>query len=1117
MGELILVVIALLLGGVMGWVAFFRTLSLSSEVKSLRTEIEQLTSGSVVTAPSTATPASQSSPDAESQPSEPEIEERAEATTPEPIIDNPSASEPAVRGPEKVEVERPWRDAIAAREITEDNTEKLNQFSGAAAPSSDRGLEERLAGNWLIWLGGATLMLGGAFLLKSAIDAGFFGPGMRIFSALCAGAAMIGASEWLRRTEPDANNETTDESSAQQALNQLQGNSLAPPVLAAAGGATLYGAIFAAYGLYSMLPSLVALVLLAAACGGMVVLAALHRAPLVAGLGLAGAYISPILTASGEPSPDALMLYVYGVSAAGLIVARIMSWRSISYAALVGGMLWPFLLIAAPSGDIPLSLYIYPPAYLLLAAFVAWDEVDAPVDMSVLINKGLTGLSVSLAAFYIATVSVIALAFLVTLKFEAAPQAVLMWGAISILTLVGARRREAFSLSPHAVFFAVLLLTAFTDFGEWFSQTMTALGFAALFGGGGLALMMVRVEKGPAASLVAFAPIAFLAALFHQAGQPSGAILWSIAALGLVCASVLVLSALMRRSGGPDAHPGASSVLVLGAALASTLSVAMYADGFMMSVGIALQAPLLVWLWRRFDLPALKYAAGILAGIATVRLFWLPEVLGDDFGVLPILNWLLVAYLAPAVGFWVSAMWLRGGGLEKNSRILQGLEGGAIALFAAFVTLQIRHLMNDGAIDRFEYSLLEVSLQTINWVSIAAFLRWRFGNELTLIRRASELVLIGLAAVHMLLFNLSGLNPWWGGGPQVHGPLIFNMLAVAYLMPAAAFAGLAYATQRSNALLQARAAGLFAALLSYVWLILSIRHSFHAPNLSLGGVSDAEAWAYSTATILYGTLLLVVSAFRRSAMLCLTGLGAQGLAVCIALIFGIAGLMEASLQAVNWILIAIFFHWRFGDGLTAVFRFAKFGLISLAVAYIWIFNLLALSPWWSDGPQVHGTPVFNLLAVAYLMPAAAFAALAFMARRSSVLAEARAAGLFAAFLLYVWLVLSIRHAFHAPILSGGNVGDAESWAYSIGTILYGTLLLIAGAFRRSAVLRFAGLGALMLAVCKVFLFDMAGLDGVWRASSFLGLGAALVGIAVLYQRLLAPMLAKDERKNAAGT
>ena len=37
---------------------------------------------------------------------------------------------------------------------------------------------------------------------------------------------------------------------------------------------------------------------------------------------------------------------------------------------------------------------------------------------------------------------------------------------------------------------------------------------------------------------------------------------------------------------------------------------------------------------------------------------------------------------------------------------------------------------------------------------------------------------------------------------------------------------------------------------------------------------------------------------------------------------------------------------------------------------------------------------------------------------------------------------------------------------------------------------------------KVFLFDMAGLTGAYRALSFIGLGLVLVGIGLVYQKLV---------------
>ncbi|HWX14781.1 MAG TPA: DUF2339 domain-containing protein [Methylocella sp.] len=40
------------------------------------------------------------------------------------------------------------------------------------------------------------------------------------------------------------------------------------------------------------------------------------------------------------------------------------------------------------------------------------------------------------------------------------------------------------------------------------------------------------------------------------------------------------------------------------------------------------------------------------------------------------------------------------------------------------------------------------------------------------------------------------------------------------------------------------------------------------------------------------------------------------------------------------------------------------------------------------------------------------------------------------------------------------------------------------------------------AVLKVFLYDLAQLEGILRALSFIGLGAVLIGIGLAYQKLV---------------
>jgi len=58
-----------------------------------------------------------------------------------------------------------------------------------------------------------------------------------------------------------------------------------------------------------------------------------------------------------------------------------------------------------------------------------------------------------------------------------------------------------------------------------------------------------------------------------------------------------------------------------------------------------------------------------------------------------------------------------------------------------------------------------------------------------------------------------------------------------------------------------------------------------------------------------------------------------------------------------------------------------------------------------------------------------------------------------------------------------------------------------GLVRGNDWLRRAGLIGVGVVVGKVFLSDMAELDGVLRALSFIGLGGALVGLGYAYRRL----------------
>ena len=115
-----------------------------------------------------------------------------------------------------------------------------------------------------------------------------------------------------------------------------------------------------------------------------------------------------------------------------------------------------------------------------------------------------------------------------------------------------------------------------------------------------------------------------------------------------------------------------------------------------------------------------------------------------------------------------------------------------------------------------------------------------------------------------------------------------------------------------------------------------------------------------------------------------------------------------------------------------------------------------------------------------------------------------------------YLSLEVRTLYHGPVLTEGGTSDAEQYTYSAVWLAFGVALLAAGIFLRSLPLRVASAAVIVLTVLKVFLIDLSDLTGIYRALSFLGLGAVLIGIGWFYQRLLFPRTAEPSTETAKG-
>jgi len=221
-------------------------------------------------------------------------------------------------------------------------------------------------------------------------------------------------------------------------------------------------------------------------------------------------------------------------------------------------------------------------------------------------------------------------------------------------------------------------------------------------------------------------------------------------------------------------------------------------------------------------------------------------------------------------------------------------------------------------------------------------------------------------------------------------------------------------------------------------------------------------------------------------------------------LLGSFALLEAGTLAAGYALLGFA-----GYGLSrwvanAPLRLGGVTLIFLGLGVAIAGPALLLNPLWRGG-EVGPTIVLNGLLFLYLLPAALGAAATVMLTRSAdkaLLPGAAVTGAASLLLLFTWVTLSVRQGFVGGVidLDAHPVGAAEQYAYSMAWLALGLGLLFAGVFTGSKTLRFGSLAVMLLTVVKVFAFDAAALQDLWRVLSFLLLGLSLIGLGWVYQR-----------------
>ena len=730
-------------------------------------------------------------------------------------------------------------------------------------------LEQWLTSRGLIWLGGGTLALAAVYLVKYSIDRGWIGPEVRVSLGFLLGLALVAAGEWLRRRP------------LQRAIAAIGPNYL-PPALTAGGLFAAFASVYAAYGLYGLLPPVLAFALLGAiafAAFGM----ALLQGPLIAVLGLLGGFATPLLVSTATPLPWPLFGYLLVLAAGSLAVVRVMAWWWLAWGTLAGAVLWPLVWFAGiwSAGDaVPLGAYLVLLAALFLGVrhgrgasieLVTWKRWFAPLALPEQVAWGAAA-AVAVLTFILVRMdgygpTSLGALFVLACLFLAAGYREAVFDALAILAVGLATALLALWYLPRIVSRPLpmheyrgleyggsldpLLPPELTTFA------VSALIFGALFALAGF--VALRGSRRPAvwAGVSAATPVVLLAVAYWRIVDFGLDLKWAAAALALGGLNIGA-AAWLRGRPLPRGKDLALGAYAAAAVAALTLAFAMTLEQAWLTVALSLQLPALAWIHDRLQLKPLRPVALVLAGVVLVRLVLnynvLDYPLGGSFGF----NWLLYGYGLPALAFWWAASRFR---RSADDILVMVLEAGTLAFVWLLVTFEIRSFVA-GSLTTARYDLAEQSLQTVAWLALA------YGWLKLYVQTGRKpllwgwRLLAGLAALHTPLFQLLASNPLWSSDPVGHWPLV-NLLSLAYLVPAVFAFLFARELRRSGHSWPAMAAAIYGLVLVFIYISLEVRRAFHGPLLGVGPTGDPEVYTYSVVWLVYALVLLGLAIWKR--------------------------------------------------------------------------------------------------------------------------------------------------------------------------------------------------------------------------------------------------------------
>lgn len=714
--------------------------------------------------------------------------------------------------------------------------------------------EAWLRGNGIFWLGAAVLAIGGIFLAKYSIEAGLMPPSVRVILGALFGCALVAAAELANHFKTRLRINTPYISAA----------------LASGGVITCFAMALVAFDFYQFISANVAFGVLAIISLASTYLA-LRFGPVLAGVGIIGAYAVPALVSTGSNNVFALLLYVAFVSLSAVWVAEYVKQRWVWWQGFAGHFIWfAIATVMASTSDVWIlfvftlvSLYLF-----VLSGVLGWalkGTMTAALSVKNLLmpRKEQAGVVLSLWLLYV---------FIMLSN----PNDVLGWVNLLLagVMLVAAFRHSALDTWPFLMLLFALLsyenmhdLASFEDglfpfSGRYlFAQLVTLSGIAfSMF-------MLLRFADRPAyLLLLVLTPVSMLGVSYVTAPIEAETYLYPLWALYMALIGAGASIAAVKS------HVPIRQVtyLILANSMLA-LCFTMLLSASTLTLAITMQVASMSYLSWKFKvrIPDWLYKAALLVVIC--RLTLSPWIAHYKHETILGIHWTLVVYpLALAlIGFAIK--------YNPSTSMRAWLQGVILHIVALLLTTETSYLLTGDYPDFVNLSYAETILLSLNWLVLSAVYFWRshLSGSLSGLYQKAGFALMALAILLQLDISL------------VHSPFItqqfvgegwVNWLWLQWLMPAVVLAIVMkfklLPKQYNNAIL-----GVIA-VLGFLFINGEIRALFNLGYLRLGPpMQQAELYTYSVVWLAISTLTIYLAQLRENSTLVKAGF--IGLAVVL--------------------------------------------------------------------------------------------------------------------------------------------------------------------------------------------------------------------------------------------